>query len=384
MKILYSHRTKSADGQYVHIRSLTDALKARGHEVIMAGPDDYGAAAPRALDAEKGVSARAFLPKPAYEAAEMLYTLRGYARLSAAAKVAKPDIVYERYNLYYHAGVRLARARKLPLMLEVNAPLFDERSAHGGLALKPLARMSEGAVWRAADKVLPVTRVLARMIEARGVAADRIEVIPNGVDREFLSDVDSTPIRRKYGLHASIVLGFTGFVRDWHGVDRILRYIAASERPDLHLLIVGDGDARGPLEREAKVLGVERQLTFTGVVQREHVAAHVAAFDIALQPAVVAYASPLKLMEYMALSRAIVAPDRDNIREILTDDVDALLAKPDDEAALHACLDALIDDAGLRARLGQAARASCLRQRLTWEANAEKVEKIAWSLLSRR
>jgi glycosyltransferase involved in cell wall biosynthesis len=381
MRILYSHRTKSADGQYVHIRSLTEALKRRGHQIIMAGPDDSGDSARRPLDAREAVSARAALPKLVYEAAELLYSARGYARLAAAAS-ARPDVLYERYNLYYHAGVRLARARKIPLLLEVNAPLFHERSTHGGLALKPLARASERSIWRAADRVLPVTRALARMIEAEGVAPERLVVIPNGVDREFLDPVDPAPVRERYGLQDKLVLGFTGFVRDWHGLDRVVRYLAR-RRDNLHLLVVGDGDARCALEREAASLGVARRMTFTGVVQRDSVPAHVAAFDVALQPAVVPYASPLKLIEYMALGRAIIAPARDNIREILTDGADALLVAPEDEGALHAGLDALIEDQQLRSRLGAAARASCLRRRLTWDANAEKVEIMANELLSR-
>lgn len=384
MNILYSHRTKAADGQYVHIRALTDALRARGHDIVMAGPDDRGAAATRKLDSHSGVGAKAFLPKPIYEAAELLYSVPAYMHLAAAANAVRPDVLYERYNLYYHSGVRLARALRLPFLLEVNAPLADERARHGGLAYKRLARWSEGSIWRAATRVLPVTRVLAKMIEAAGVPLERIEVIPNGVDAGFLGDVDPRSVRDRYGLQDKIVLGFTGFVRDWHGVDRVITFLALARRPDLHLLIVGDGDVRAALESQAAGLGVGAQMTITGVVQREEVAAHVAAFDIALQPAVVPYASPLKLIEYMALGKAIVAPASDNIREVLTDGADALLVARDDEAALHQALSALVNDGALREKLGAAARASLLRRNLTWAGNAEKVERLAETVLGKR
>ena len=383
MRILYSHRTKSADGQYVHIRALTDALRARGCEIVMAGPDDRGSAATRKLEHGGGVGAKKLLPRPVYEAAEIAYSVPAYFRLAKAAHAARPDILYERYNLYYHSGVRLARARRLPFLLEVNAPLAEERARHGGLALKSLARWSEASIWNAADLVLPVTRVLAAKIERAGVPAQKIAVIPNGVDAEFLGAADPRPVRLRYGLDGKLILGFTGFVREWHGLDCIVRFLARARRPDLHLLIVGDGDVRESLLKEAAALGVAGQITVTGVVQREEVAAHVAAFDIGLQPAVVPYASPLKLIEYMALGRAILAPSRDNIREVLTDGEDALLVEPNDENALHAGLTALVNDRALREKLGAGARASLLRQNLTWAGNAEKVERLAQELLER-
>lgn len=385
MNILYSHRTKSADGQYVHIRALTEALTARGHAIIMAGPDDFGAASPRDLDASSGVNAlRARLPKPLYEAAELLYTARGLQRLTAAARTAKPDVVYERYNLFYHAGAGFAHSRKLPFILEVNAPLADERATHGGLALKGIARWSERAVWRAADHVLPVTNVLAGMVKEAGVPPEKITVIHNGVDAEMLKGADPRRIRERYGLDGKIVLGFTGFVRDWHRVDLALRYIAQTKRSDLHLLLVGDGDASAGLRELAQSLGVARHFTITGVEQRENLPAHVAAFDIALQPAVVPYASPLKLFEYMALARPIVAPASDNIREVLTDGDDALLFPPGDERAFFAALDKFAGDPALRDRLGKRAHATLLGKNLTWSGNAARVEAIAQRLMERK
>ena len=87
MRILYSHRTRSADGQHVHISALTEALAARGVELFMAGPDDFGAVGGRALDAKAGEGGiRRLLPKPAHELAELAYSVPAYLRLERAAK----------------------------------------------------------------------------------------------------------------------------------------------------------------------------------------------------------------------------------------------------------------------------------------------------------
>ena len=385
MRILYSHRTRSADGQYVHIRSLTQALKMRGHDLEICGPGDQ-AAAPKKMDAEveKSSDAKSFsLPKPLYEVAEFGYSAVGWNKLRAAATRMSPDILYERYNLFYHAGVRLAKARRLPLIMEVNAPLVDERSKHGGLALKSFARWSENSLWRAADAVLPVTNVLADVVAKAGVPRDKITVIQNGVDDTFLSEVDPRDIRQKYNLEGKLVLGFTGFVRDWHGVDRVLNFIAQSGRKDLHLLLVGDGTVRAELEVQARELGISDQFTVCGVVQRDEVPSYVAAFDIALQPAVVAYASPLKMFEYMALGKPIIAPASPNICEVLTDGEDAILFDENDPKGFHDAMTRAVDDLALRERLAGSARKSLLRQDLTWAQNAVRVENIAKQLLEK-
>ncbi len=382
MRFLYSHRTRSADGQYVHIRALTEALMARGHEVMFAGPGGDGKKKSLGVGARGGL--KKALPGALYECAEYGYSFPAFRRLMAIARAGAPDVIYERYNLFYHAGVWAKRRLGLPLILEINAPLVDERARHGGLALESLARRSERAIWRAADMTLPVTEALADHVRAAGVPDDRIAVIQNGVGADFLAERDPRPIRERYGLGGKIVLGFAGFVRDWHRLDRVIRFIAAADRDDLHLLLVGDGPERAALERLADELGIADRVSVTGVVQRDVVADYVAAFDIALQPAATDYASPLKLFEYMALGKAILAPAQSNIMEVLSDRKNALLFDAADGGAFNGALARLVDDAELRAELGAAARASLEHADYTWAGNAARVETIAENLIGKK
>jgi glycosyltransferase involved in cell wall biosynthesis len=343
----------------------------------MCGPDNDTSGK---LDAAARRGLTALLPAPFYECAEYGYSFPAYRRVQAQASSSKPDILYERYNLFYHAGVWLKRKTGLPLLMEVNAPLAEERAAHGNLFFKDWAQRSEAAIWRSADMVLPVTEALADYVRAAGVPESRIEVIQNGVEERFLTPQDPAPVRARYGLEGKLVLGFAGFVRDWHGLDRAVRFLAETGRDDLRLLIVGDGPARAGLEKLAHELGVADRVAFTGVVQREEMPAHVAAFDIALQPAVVPYASPLKLFEYMAQGKPIVAPSAPNIREVLTGGEDGLLFG---EGEFETALSMLVGDAGLRARLGAAARETLKKRDYTWAGNARRVEAIAEKLKAR-
>lgn len=388
MRILYHHRTASKDGQTVHIEEMIEALRSQGHEVRVVAPG--APEAPSDVPAQ-GVGhmgrdmdwvhrLKTLLPKAAYEGMELVYNLVAYRQLMAAARAFQPHVIYERYNLFLLAGLLVKKRLGIPLLLEVNSPLVLERSQHsGGLALRRLARWAEGTAWRGADAVLPVTQVLADHVRGYGVPGDRIHVIPNGINRAHFADAPTPDVAKgRLGLQGKVVLGFTGFVRDWHGVDRIIDWMASPQAPqETHLLVVGDGPVRAELEAQAKRLGLAGRVTFTGVIHREQVPAHVAAFDVALQPAVTPYASPLKLMEYLVLGKAVVAPATPNLLEVLTDNLNALMFEPTQPGALEGALTRLCTDAPLRQRLAQGAADTIDRLNLTWVGNARRVTALA-------
>lgn len=379
MKVLYHHRTASKDGQAVHIEELIHALRERGHEVRIVAPET-GEAGKMGGGVGWVGRLKAVLPKAIYECLELTYSWVAYRKLLNAAVDFKPDFIYERYNLFLLGGVLLKRRLGIPLLLEVNAPLVFERSNHGGgLALKRLARWAEGKAWREADYVLPVTRVLGRSAVEYGVPETRISVIPNGINKDhFASAPDPAIAKMRLGLEGRLVLGFTGFVRDWHGVDRVIDWMATDRAPkNSVLLVVGDGPVRPDLEAQAARLGLADRVRFTGVVHRDRVPEHVAAFDVALQPAVTAYASPLKLMEYLMLGKAVVAPRAPNLLEVLTDGENACMFDSDDANGLPGALTRVCADGVLRARLAEGARQSIDRLDLTWDGNARRVVALA-------
>ena len=383
MKILYHHRTRSKDGQYVHIEEMITALRALGHEVIIVAPPS---AETEEFGSDAGLVAwmKLHIPKFIYELMELGYSLVTYRRLRQAVRLHQPDCLYERYNLFLPAGVWLKRKYKLPMLLEVNAPIFEERSKFDGIALKWLARWSQNYAWQGADYVLPVTNVLGEMLAASGVPKERIVTIPNGINLHHFEGTSNTEAAKlALGLQGRLVLGFTGFIRDWHGLDKVIDLIAhdPSTSPR-YLLIVGDGPARPTLEAQAKTLGISDRVTFTGIVPRDQVAQYVASFDIALQPAVVAYASPLKLFEYLALGKAIVAPAQPNIMEILTDNDNAVLFAPDNANGLATAVNQLCKDPTLRLRVGKRARDTILEKQLTWNGNAKHVIRLFDTLVA--
>jgi len=381
MKILYHHRIGSKDGQYVHITEIINAFESLGHEVILVGPKVMDS---QSFGGESGwvVKLKHYLPRAPYEIIELAYSFVDYMAMRGVIRDHNPDFIYERYNLYFVSGVWARRRFHLPYLVEVNSPLKDERSKYGKLSLKRLARWSERRVWRSADHIFTVTSVLAERISEELDSPKNISVTPNGIDPTQFIDLPSrSEAKRRLGVEHRVVLGFVGFVREWHGLEKVIDLM--SERPQLplQLVLVGDGPAKRLLERHASSCGVSEQLTFVGVVAREQIADYIAAFDIALQPSVVSYASPLKLFEYMAAGCAIVAPDTNNIREILNHDVNALLFVPGDSNALSAQVARLASDPALCERLGESARRTITDRDLTWTGNAKAVLSVAHKLL---
>jgi glycosyltransferase involved in cell wall biosynthesis len=391
MRILYHHRTASKDGQAVHIEELIEALRAEGHEVRVVAPDlgdgnDGAAKREMGRDIDWVHRLKAALPKVLYELLELTYSVHAYRKLKAATAEFRPDVIYERYNLFLLSGTMLKKRQGIPLLLEVNSPLVFERSRHsGGLALPWLARWAEGTAWRTADYVLPVTQVLAGYVRDYGVREDHIAVIPNGINKaHFATAPEPDVAKARLGLRGKLVLGFTGFVRDWHGVDHVIEWMATPDAPDnVHLLIVGDGPARSALENQARALGLADAVTFTGVVHRDAVPACVAAFDVALQPAVTSYASPLKMMEYLVLGKAIVAPRTPNILEILDDGENAAMFDENVPGSMENALTQVCRDTAMRDRLSRNARETIDRLQLTWLGNARRIAGLTEELISR-
>lgn len=376
MKILYHHRIQSKDGQYVHVEELINAFERAGHAITIVGPraieeNHFGA------DAGFVAKLKKSLPGVLYELLEFGYSFFDFFRLASEIIRNRPDCIYERYNLYLPSGVVASRVFGLPLALEVNAPLFDERSKFGGLSLKRFAKAIENFTWRNANFVLPVTKVLARTVQSVGVEKRRIHVVPNGVRLEDYAQLPArVEAKKALGLDNRFVLGFTGFVREWHGLDRVLDYLAHEGLTDQQLLIVGDGPAVNGLWAKADDLGIAEQLTVTGIIERKDITTCLSAFDIALQPAVVEYASPLKLFEYLAIGHSIVAPSSPNIREILENGENALLFEEGNDSEFFRCIERIRQDSAVREKIRIGASKTIVQQGLTWDRNAERVIEL--------
>lgn len=380
MKILYHHRTRAEDAQGIHIAEIQRAFRQLGHEVHEVALVPAGGAVDEKK--EPGLAVRlvsraaAALPRAGYELLELASNGPVAARVAKAAREIAPDLIYERYSLHNAAGVMAARAANVPLVLEVNAPLADERAKHGGLAFPRIARRVERTIWKAATAVVTVSSPLADVIAAAGVPRERILVLPNAVRREMLASSPSgEAVRAKHGFRPEhVVFGFTGWFRPWHGLETFLEAFADAgfARRGARVLLVGEGQALPALKEIVVTRGLGEAVAFAGAVGRDAIAGHIAAFDAALQPHATTYASPMKIFEYLALGKPVVAVATPAVREILEDGVDSLLFAPGDAKAMLEGVGRLLDDPALRGSMSRAAKETVSRRGFFWDENARR------------
>lgn len=380
MNILYHHRTRAEDAQGIHIRALCEAFRELGHTVLVVGPVDPGGPRPPSPElpaAKAGTHLLGFrVPHWLYELLAIGYNLPDSLVLLYHLLRYRPRLVYERYALFNVSGRLVSALFRVPFVLEVNAPLSLELKQHGGLAFERTARRVEDWSCRRATRTVVVSAAMADIFAERGVPRERLMVIPNGVDRrQFHPQVDGKAVRRRLGLDDRLVVGFVGWVRPWHGVDKLIEAIALLPdlAGDVALLIVGDGPALPGLKEQARALGVAARVIFTGPVAQTEVPAFLAAMDVAVQPDVTPYASPIKLFEYLAMGKAIIAPRRRNIEEVVADGRHALLFAPGEARELAAAIARLHRSPELRRQLATAALDLFEDRKYYWEANARRV-----------
>ena len=328
MKILYYHRTLGDGAEGIHIAEMINSFAVLGHRMRVVSLIGNSTNTP-SPDQRRWSYIKSLMPGFLYEFGEIAYNLSGYAHISQAIKDFRPDFIYCRYASYDYSAIAAGRRYGIPLVLEVNSPYsyqrqtFDER-----LYFKNLLRFFERKTCQGATYVLCVSSPLKKYLISIGVPSERIVVMPNGVDpAAFNPDIDGGGVRRQYNIENNIVIGFTGILRPWHGIDLLMKAFAkvAAGREDLHLLIVGDGPIRGELETLASNLGIAGNMTITGRLAHDNVRFFVAAMDIAVSPRATFYSSPMKILEYMGMGKAVVAPDMENIRDLLSHGSDGIL-----------------------------------------------------------
>jgi glycosyltransferase involved in cell wall biosynthesis len=365
MTILYHHRTLADGAEGIHIASMVEAFRWLGHTVRVTGL----AAAPGATRADVFERIRTRLPGAVLEVASVAMNVPEYLQVTRHIRRRRPDMVYVRHSRFGIAALEAARHHGIPTVLEVNS-LFTAEDYHRfePLALRTVAEHVERRALECASVVLAVSTPLARQIHR--FAAASIVVLPNGADPEQFDPgrADPARVRALWRLNRRLTIGWSGILREWHGVELLLE--ALSELPDVQLLLVGDGPARMGVERRAAALGVADRVTITGRIPHAEMPDYVAAMDIAVvADERTGVASPMKLLEYMSMGRAVIAPRMENVEDIVRHDVNGLLFTPGSASELAAALRHLAQHDTTRAALGRRARADIQRER-NWRRNA--------------
>jgi len=381
MKILYHFRTQGTGAEGVHVAGIGNAFTELGHTVVFssptgvdprtnAGADPFSSKKRRPALSRLAARAPGFL----FEWLEIGYNFVCYARLGALLANERYDLIYERHAFFLAATALLAQRRRIPLVVEVNELAGDER-VRATPWLSPLARFADRVTFQRARLIVVVSPHLRRRIAALGIPEHKILVLPNAVDEKTLdAPTDGAAVRERHQCRDALVIGFVGWFVPWHRLDLLLEHFArlAGTEPRLRLMLAGDGPLAGTLAGRAQALGVRERVIFTGPVPHAQIPDHIAAMDICVVPHSNEYRSPIKLFEYMARARAVVAPRTEPVAAVIQDGENGLLFDPEKPGELGAQIARLMASPQERERLGAAAR-KAVTARHTWRRNAEAV-----------
>jgi len=270
------------------------------------------------------------------------------------------DWVYERNASLQSLG-GIFKRHGIPWILETNAPLFFEaKEERKSIYLSSLARVLELKAYRDCDVLVCVTQTLKDfLVQEADLEADKIVVVPNGVDVNFF-DPD---LYRPKRVFKEFTIGFVGSLYHWQRLDLLLDVIQELKQDGvcINLTIVGDGAAKLALEQISMSMSLENQVAFIGRVPRKEVPNYIAGFDIGYSgqgrlSIGTMYLSPLKLYEYMAMAKPVIASSHEDARKLIFEKQTGYLFQTDDPYSLKEnVLKALanrsqLPDLGLRAR----------------------------------
>jgi glycosyltransferase involved in cell wall biosynthesis len=260
-------------------------------------------------------------------------------------------------------------------VVEINAPFEEEvqsfENAQSFLASTGRNKLKN--LLLSANLVLPVTSSLqAYLIERYQLNTNKCTVIPNAVERieTQINESRVAAINKQFNLSESTVFGFVGSIFPYHGVERLIRGVSKLSYTDVVILIVGDGYLIAELKELAQDLGISSRVHFTGPVPKEDVYNYISVMDILTLPNTEWYCSPVKLFEYGAIGKTILAVNKAGVSDVMSND-DGVLFENNDSAFQDALLTAITDVDALKIKAQNFQQKVLVKH--TWRANAQKV-----------
>jgi glycosyltransferase involved in cell wall biosynthesis len=297
------------------------------------------------------------------------------------------DWVYERFATFQALG-RPFQRRGIPWILETQGPFYEEAKLdRNSLVLSSLARRLELGAYRRCDVLICVSHALRdRLVQEASLPPGKVLVVPNGVDPALFAPPPHPAARPFDGL----TIGYTGSLTRWQGLDlllRAMRELDASGMP-LHLVVIGDGMMRTEWETLAAELGLGSRVRFLGRVPHAEVPALVGGTDVGFAGHAESrqgrvYHSPLKIYEYLAMGKPVVASASEDALAVVRDGENGFVYRPGDLADLTSALRRAWTARERLPAMGRRARQEIVADH-TWLRRAGEIERGVESVLSKR
>lgn len=293
-------------------------------------------------------------------------------------------LVWERHDLFAGPGYEIAKKYDVPFIISVEALAVWEAKKWG--VNRPfwgdwLERNVEAKSLKNADLVCCVSEEVKNKVISMGIDTDKVIVTPNRVDSTlFNPEINGTKIRENLALKNKIVFGWTGSFRGFHAVDDIILAFSLvhKKHPDTVLVLVGDGQQYPHIQELVEEKGLTDSVLMPGKKPFIEIPEYVANFDIALVSARSAegfHYSPLKLREYLAAGKSVIAPNAGDLPTTFKNGSQVLLYEPGNYKDLSQMMLTLVEDPSLRNKLSDNAK-KWFKEEGSWVHELKKVCNI--------
>jgi len=298
-------------------------------------------------------------------------------------------LVYTRSPHFALALIPFIKLNRIKLVFEINGLYADELAVEkrrGRFIRRPVEFLETFATKRA-TAIVAVTQGIKNELIRKGIDGRKIQVIENGANIEMFSSIGGTVIselRSKLGIrNDDQVVIFVGQLYAWQGVEHFIESMSLvlEQCSNTQFLIVGDGQVKEVLVELAEQVGVSASVIFTGMVPYQEVPLYINAGDVCVVPKKLLKGgySPLKLYEYMACEKPVVAT-RTSGFELLEENNAGLLVNPENSQEFAQAIIKLLQNPELRKRMGENGRRYVVENR-TWESVARKVAEVCESAI---
>lgn len=316
------------------------------------------------------------------------------ARLCRILARERPDVVHAHSPAWWAIGAWLAAQRmQLPLVYEVRG-LWEEAAVVMGTIRRRsfgygLRRCMDTWVARRADALVGISERLRDEFQARAPSTPCF-VVPNGIDvgHVFRRSASAGALREGLRIGGHPVVGYIGTLAKWEGVELLLDAAAILQEQGRMacFLVVGGGDQEATLRRRCSALKLDQNVRFTGPVPRDCIGDYYALCDVLVYPRPRnrqnELVTPLKPLEAAAVGKAVVISDVGGLTELFPEGTALRFRAGDARALAEACCK-LLEDSGLRGRLGRAAEQH-VRSRHSWGQLVELYMEVYATALRRR
>lgn len=395
-----------AGGSVGHISGVANALMDAGYDL------EFHTVGGRLLVDERAdlrtLEPPASLAMP-FEATYYRYHRKLTRLIGHSFERRRPTLIYQRLSLGNFTGAELSRRFGIPLIMEYNgSEAWVAKNWGSPLRYHELAVKAERVALCHAHIVVTVSEPLKQELVEIGVPADRIVCYPNCIDPKMFDPLrypasDRSAVRRALQLEdADTLVTFVGTFGQWHGAERlaaaarklVVEHRALVDRTRLRFLFVGDGLKMPEVRRELDFVDSQSYVRLPGLVPQRDAPRYLAASDVVVSPHVpnsdgsAFFGSPTKLFEYMAMGKAIVASELDQIGAVLSPGIRVNELRPDAAPAVGAACALLTtpgsvdelaraiafaaENPAIGAAIGANARATAL-SRYTWRHHVDAI-----------